>query len=240
MLVDVALDKIESVDCSAPDGLVKSIEQRGLLNPVLLMHDGQQYRVIAGRRRVAACRQLRWQSIPANVVDCEQGSSLKSMLMLDENLHRSANPIAEAEAMQQIMQDYGIDERELAKLLSININVIRQRLRLLSLHPQLRERCREGKISVNAAIHAVKLSEHTQAELANTDIKITNRMVQSLLQNQRAQQVELSALGDVLSNSNHEYVDLAARLSAIAMTTHNSHRAVLLEAALVLTMLASQ
>lgn len=120
-------------DLGALADLAHSIIEHGLLQPILVEAlPNQRYRIVAGERRYAACRSLGWAEMPCLVRPVDDPSRLAVQLV--ENIHRQdLHPIEEARAMQRLMDECGLSQRDLAKRLGRSLGAINQALRVLSL-----------------------------------------------------------------------------------------------------------
>ncbi|MET0410632.1 MAG: ParB/RepB/Spo0J family partition protein, partial [Polyangiaceae bacterium] len=94
--------------------LVHSVREFGVLQPVVVRDAGDgTYELIMGERRTRASREAGLTSIPAIVRETADENLLRDALL--ENLHRSElNPLEEASAYQQLLEDFGITQEELA------------------------------------------------------------------------------------------------------------------------------
>ncbi len=94
--------------------LVHSVREFGVLQPVVVRDKGDgTYELIMGERRTRASREAGLESIPAVVRETDDEYLLRDALL--ENLHRSQlNPLEEASAYQQLLEDFGITQEELA------------------------------------------------------------------------------------------------------------------------------
>ena len=95
--------------------LADSIRERGVLQPILLKPDGENYLIVAGERRWRAAQRARLHSIPAivRVID----DSTTSELALIENIQRQdLNPLEEAEGYRQLVQAHGHTQDDIGRL----------------------------------------------------------------------------------------------------------------------------
>jgi ParB family chromosome partitioning protein len=131
--------------------LSDSIREVGVLQPILVRPrpDGT-YELIAGERRWRAARRAGIQSIPALVRDVDDASALEQALV--ENLHRSdLNPLEEAAAYQQLIEDFALTHDEVAVRVGRSRATITNTLRLLQLPPSIQRQLQEGGISMGHA-----------------------------------------------------------------------------------------
>jgi ParB family transcriptional regulator, chromosome partitioning protein len=135
--------------------LVHSVREIGLLQPVVVRrtgeHDGQdRYELIMGERRWRATAEAGLDTIPAIVRDTSDDAMLRDALL--ENLHRSQlNPLEEAAAYQQLLDDFGCTHEELSTRIGRSRPQISNTLRLLKLSPAVQRRLAAGVLSAGHA-----------------------------------------------------------------------------------------
>jgi len=131
--------------------LTASIRELGVLQPVLVRSAGEdQYELIAGERRWRAARRAGLPTIPALVRSATDEGSLEQALV--ENLHRQdLNPLEEAAAYQQLIEDFGLTHDQLAKRVGRSRAAISNGLRLFQLPPGIQRLVVEGRLSAGHA-----------------------------------------------------------------------------------------
>ncbi|HET8559753.1 MAG TPA: ParB/RepB/Spo0J family partition protein [Marmoricola sp.] len=140
----------EVFDEEAMAELVHSIREIGLLQPVVVRPSGQGYELIMGERRWRATREAGLDTIPAIVRETDDTAMLRDALL--ENLHRSQlNPLEEAAAYQQLLDDFGCTHEELAGRIGRSRPQISNTLRLLKLSPAVQRRVAAGVLSAGHA-----------------------------------------------------------------------------------------
>jgi ParB family chromosome partitioning protein len=150
--------------------LVHSIKEIGLLQPVVVRAadeaDGEpRYELIMGERRWRATQEAGLDVIPAIVRDTSDDDLLRDALL--ENLHRSQlNPLEEAAAYQQLLDDFGCTHEELAGRIGRSRPQISNTLRLLKLSPAVQRRVAAGVLSAG----------HARALLAVDNADIQDRL----------------------------------------------------------------
>ena len=155
------------IDKEPMDELVASIKQHGILQPIVVETvEGGRYKLQIGSRRMAAARIIGLEKVPALVID-EQIEANKSIaIMLAENLHREdLDPIDEAEAYATL-KDMGTKVSAIARLVGKERTYVSHALRLLRLHPNVREAVREGTIPREHALALLRLEPEQQITLA--------------------------------------------------------------------------
>lgn len=131
--------------------LVHSVKEVGLLQPVVVRRTGDaSYELIMGERRWRATREAGQDTIPAIVRQTEDDDLLRDALL--ENLHRSQlNPLEEAAAYRQLLDDFGCTHDELASRLGRSRPQVSNTLRLLNLSPAVQRRVGAGVLSAGHA-----------------------------------------------------------------------------------------
>jgi ParB family chromosome partitioning protein len=141
----------EEFDEAGISALADSIEQIGVLQPILVRPDADGgYQLIAGERRWRASRQAGLSVIPAIVREVRDVSALEQAVV--ENLHRQdLNALEEAAAYQQLIDDFGFTQEQLAQRVGKSRPSVTNTLRLLNLPPAIQGLLIDGRL---AAAHA--------------------------------------------------------------------------------------
>lgn len=144
------------------DELATSIKQRGVVQPLIVRPagDGNGYELVAGERRWRAAQQAGVHQVP--VLVRELGDQEVLELAIIENVQRSdLNAIEEATGYNDLMQHFGYNQDELAKIIGKSRSHLTNTLRLLKLPDTVQTLVREGAISAG---HARALIGHADAE----------------------------------------------------------------------------
>ena len=146
--------------------LVHSIQEVGLLQPVVVRRTGEEsYELVMGERRWRAAQEAGLDTIPAIVRQTEDADMLRDALL--ENLHRSQlNPLEEAAAYQQLLEDFSCTHDELASRIGRSRPQISNTIRLLKLSPAVQRRVAAGVISAG----------HARSLLAVDDADLQDRL----------------------------------------------------------------
>jgi ParB family chromosome partitioning protein len=160
-------------DEDALEELAGSIREIGVLQPVVVRpsreHD-DGYELIMGERRWRATQRAGLATVPAIVRETDDADLLRDALL--ENLHRSQlNPLEEAAAYQQLLDDFGCTHEELAARISRSRPQISNTLRLLRLPPLVQRRVAAGVLSAG----------HARALLGLTDGAAIERLAQRIV-----------------------------------------------------------
>lgn len=138
-------------DEDALEELVQSIKEVGLLQPIVVrpLEDGA-FELVMGERRWRASQQAGQETIPAIVRKTEEHDLLRDALL--ENLHRAQlNPLEEAAAYQQMLEDFGCTQEELASRIKRSRPQISNTMRLLRLPATVQRRVAAGVLSAGHA-----------------------------------------------------------------------------------------
>lgn len=148
--------------------LTFSIKEIGLLQPIVVRHVGNnEYEIVAGERRFRAAKNAGLTKIPALVRETKDDHMLRDALL--ENLHRSQlNPLEEAAAYQQLLEDFGGTQEELASKLGRSRPQVTNTLRLLKLPSTVQKRVAAGVLTSGHAKALLGLANPQDIEtLAN-------------------------------------------------------------------------
>lgn len=148
-------------DEGALDELADSIRQRGVLQPILLRPEGEEYMIIAGERRWRAAQRARLHSIPAIVREIDESTTAE--LALIENIQRQdLNPLEEAEGYRQLIARHGHTQDEVGRIVHKSRSHVANLLRLLDLPELVRQSLLQGDISMGHA-RAIATADEPEA-----------------------------------------------------------------------------
>jgi ParB family chromosome partitioning protein len=154
--------------------LVHSVREIGVLQPIVVRTStevgGEPYELVMGERRWRAVQAAGLETIPAIVRDTTDDDLLRDALL--ENLHRSQlNPLEEAAAYQQLLEDFGATHEQLADRIGRSRPQVSNTLRLLKLPPLVQRRVAASVISAG----------HARALLALPDAAAMERLAQKIV-----------------------------------------------------------
>jgi ParB family chromosome partitioning protein len=151
-------------DEEALEELAASITEVGLLQPVVVRKLGEgKYELVMGERRWRASQQAGLEYIPAIVRETPDTDMLRDALL--ENLHRQQlDPLEEAAAYQQLLDDFGATHEQLAQRVGRSRPHISNTLRLLNLPPGVQKRVAAGVLSAGHARALLSLDDPQDQE----------------------------------------------------------------------------
>ena len=154
-----------------------SIVEKGLLEPIVVRPDGDHFEVIAGNRRLQACRVLKLRKVPCHVVELSDRDAYE--VSLTENIQRrTLNPIEEAGAFKKYVDTYGYGGvSDLARKIGKSHTYVSRRISLLTLPLRAQEDIILGHTTASAANELLSLDEISREELMQlmTEMGITTK-----------------------------------------------------------------
>jgi len=156
---EVSIDRIRpnpfqprtAFDAEALEELTRSIEENGLIQPLVVRSAGDGfYELIAGERRFLASKQAGLTAVPVHIRQATRREMLEVALV--ENLQREdLNPLEEAEAFQRLATEFGLTQEEIATRVGKSRTAITNSLRLLGLEQDLKQLIVQGHLSAGHA-----------------------------------------------------------------------------------------
>jgi ParB family transcriptional regulator, chromosome partitioning protein len=130
--------------------LARSIQEVGVLQPIVVRKREDGYELVAGERRLRAARLAGLATIPAVVRESDETESLREALI--ENIHREdLGPLELASAFQELLEDLGVSQETLAERLGFSRAHIANTIRLLQLPGDVQRMLAEGSLSAGHA-----------------------------------------------------------------------------------------
>lgn len=165
--IDVEQGIRQTMDGESLDELTASIKQHGILQPLVVEPlAGGRYNLQIGKRRMAAAKLIGLEKVPALILEGSLSSEKSLAIRLVENLHREdLDPIDEAEAYSTLKK-MGTKVSAIARLVGKERTYISHSMRLLKLHPKVREALRNRTLPREHAISLLRLEPHQQIALA--------------------------------------------------------------------------
>lgn len=167
-------------DEEALNSLGESIKKYGILQPIIVNKIEKktdrgityEYQIVAGERRWRAAQRIGLRQVP--VIIREQSNREKLEIALIENVQRkNLNPIDKAEAFDRLREEFGLLEKEIARIAGTSREAIANSLRILSLPVEVKKALREGSISEG----------HARALLGCADSKTVKELLEEVIAN---------------------------------------------------------
>ena len=215
--------------------LAVSILQNGLLQPVSVRRLGlHRYQLVAGERRLRACRLAQLQKIPAILSEFDESES--AALGLLENMQRAQlDPFDTARGIREVIRLWGCTQAEAARRLGLSQSALANKLRLLSLTEEQQKLCTEHRLTERHARAALRLPEHRRTEalekmaLTAMSVRQADKLVDQMLKDEpspdKPRRRTTHMVGDVrfFVNTLQHAVDLMTQ-KGIRATTHCTRR----------------
>ena len=196
----VPIEKIES-DRSQPrkqfdeeslQELADSISQHGILQPLLVAKRDDYYEIIAGERRWRAAKMAKQKAVPVLIREVSERDRREMALI--ENLQREdLNPIEEACAYRQLIDDYQLTQEEVAQRVAKSRTAVTNTLRLLKLDDRVQEMLSAQRISpghARALLSVKKKDEQYRLALEIEEKGLSVRETEQRLQDRRKQETQ--------------------------------------------------
>ena len=179
-----------AMDAEALAELAASIEEHGLIQPLVVTQQGpERYQLIAGERRLQAARMAGLATVPVVVKDASPQEVLE--LALVENIQRAdLNPLEEAVAFQQLVEEFGLTQEQVAERVGKSRVAVTNTLRLLRLPAEVKQALAEGAIREGhaRALLALPTPEAQVAALKTVTTKaLSVRQTEELVRRLRAE-----------------------------------------------------
>jgi ParB family chromosome partitioning protein len=160
-------------DKESLDELARSIKESGVLQPVIVVSEGNHYRIVVGERRWRAAQKIGLRKIPSLIRSMPKVQQLEASLV--ENLQREdLNPLEIALAYQKLVQELDYTQQEIAEKVGKDRASVANYLRLLTLPKEIQDNLADRKISMG----------HARALIAVEDPKLQISLSRQIIQKQ--------------------------------------------------------
>ena len=203
--------------------LADSIRAQGILQPLVVRKrpGHKDYEIIAGERRWRAAQQAELSHVPVIIRDVDDKTAMA--LALIENVQRQdLSPLDEALALQRLINEFELNQQELAELIGKSRTTITNLLRLLNLEPDVQAFVNEGKLELGHAKVLLGLSGSQQKQAAHQvvqqqlSVRATERLVKQFLQPNKV--VQPKTIDPDVQRLQHE---LSGKLGAAVIINHS-------------------
>ncbi len=206
------------------DGLAEladSIRQYGIIQPLIVQNKGKYYEIIAGERRWRAAKLAGIKEVPVIIRDISEQQRMEMSLI--ENIQREdLNPIEEARAYRQLLEEFNLKQDEVAQRVSKNRTTVANSLRLLKLSDDVQQMVIDGQLTGGHARCLVSVEdEDMQKRLAeqivaqNLSVREAEQLVRSLQEQSGKKQKKTTQTDGKMDAI---YADLAEQMRRILGT----------------------
>jgi len=177
----------EQFDGEALSDLAQSIQQNGIIQPLVLRPQGEDFQIVAGERRWRAAQVAGLKRVPAVIKNISDDRLLEVALV--ENLQRQdLSPLETAKALRLLLDEHGLSQEELASRVGMKRPTLTNHLRLLSLAEPVQQALDEGRIDMGHARALGGLEDRArQAEICRQVARdaLSVRQVERLVQREK-------------------------------------------------------
>jgi ParB family chromosome partitioning protein len=172
--------------------LQESIEQNGLIQPIIVSKEKTGYQIIAGERRWRASKAAKLREIPSIIRSYDE--LMKAKVSIIENVQRDDfNPVEEAMAYKILIENYSLTQKELSESIGKSRSYIANMIRILNLEPEIIEKISNNSLSFGHAKALLMFSEELRLKFAKKAVKeqLSVRKLEQLSQQQDKKPKEL-------------------------------------------------
>jgi ParB family chromosome partitioning protein len=148
-------------DDAAIDELAESLEQHGMIQPIVVRRHGESYQLISGERRLRAAVKAGWQQVPAQVREADD-RQMSEVAMVENLQRKDLNALEKAHSFQQYLERYKCTQEELAGRLAIDRSTIANLIRLLELPDAIQQAIRAGTLTPGHARALLPLGDERE------------------------------------------------------------------------------
>ena len=189
-------------DDSSLQELTASIKEHGIIQPLVLRRVGDKYEIIAGERRYKAATQAGLVKVPAIINQLDDKNSAEVAIV--ENIQRKdLSSIEEARSYKALLDKGYLTQEELAKRMGVSQSAISNKLRLLSLAPEVQQALMENKISERHARSLLQITDNEEQVKWLNKIINERLTVRDLEKKLKGQKEEEGPIININHNINH-------------------------------------
>lgn len=164
----------DSVDPKKLESLASSIRKHGMIQPIILRQVGNMYEIVVGGRRYEACLLAGFRQVPAIIVNMDDKEMAE--LTLTENMQRQElSPIEEAKSYRKLQEENNLNVTDISEQVGKDESIINNKLKLLSLAPEVQNALLNNLISEGHAKILLKIEDKDK------QVEILNKIIQERL-----------------------------------------------------------
>ena len=146
-------------------GLMRSIQEKGVIQPVSVNRSGDGYHLIAGERRWRAARMAGLETIPAIVNEIDSAEELMELSLIENIQREDLNPIEEAQGYRELMDTCLLTQEDIARKVGRDRSTVANTVRLLKLPGELQDFLRSGQLQMGHARALIPLERDDALKL---------------------------------------------------------------------------
>lgn len=203
------------INAEALEELALSIRAQGLIQPIVVRRDGEEYEIIAGERRWRAARLAGCEEVPVIIRDVPD-EAVMAMSLIENIQRQDLNIIEEATALQRLMDEFQMTHQQVADAVGKARASVTNTLRLLKLNSDVREWVEQGRLDMGHARALLALEGQEQSDVAKgvvsrgLSVRDTEKWIQQMQNSSNAPSVHQASDPDV----NHLQNRLSEKLGA--------------------------
>lgn len=156
---EIAIDQIDRNplqprDQISPEGLSalrQSIQEQGVLQPILVRKVGERYELIAGERRWTAAKDAGLSMIPARIIQTKTDTEILEISLVENLQREDLNPMDVAQGYQRLVKEFGLTHQDVARVVGTDRSTVTNLVRLLQLPEEIQAIIRKGEITMGHA-----------------------------------------------------------------------------------------
>lgn len=171
------------------EGLAQSILQNGILQPLTVRRENGEIELVSGERRLRAAKMIGMETVPCIIVEMSGRNS--AVMALIENIQRQdLSVFDEAEAIAKLIDFYGMTQEDAAVKLGKSQSTIANKLRILKLDKETKNKITEYGLTERHARALLKLPEERHIEVVeaihsrNLNVEATERLIETMMNKQ--------------------------------------------------------
>jgi ParB family chromosome partitioning protein len=195
-LIHVDIDKIKSnpyqprtnMDEEKLSELTASIREKGIIQPVVVRQNGEEFELVAGERRLTAVKRLGWEKIPVVITGTLSKEEMLELSLIENLQREDLNPIDTARGYKRLMEECSLSQDQMAQKIGKDRSTIANTLRLLHLPEEVQRSVSEGELSEGHARAILPLpNEKEQIHLAKRVVQegLSVRKIEELVYGQK-------------------------------------------------------
>lgn len=196
--------------------LSESILNHGVIQPIIVVSKNDRYMVIAGERRWRASKIAGLKTIPAIIKNYTE-KEIKEVSIIENLQREDLNPIEAAQAIKELMDEYGWTQEVVASRLGKSRPVIANTIRLLQLQPEVIQLIEDGKLSAGHARSLVVVTNR-EAQIKLARLACTKKITVRDLENAVKKELGVKAKSKTKKEQSEELKQLISDMQRVFAT----------------------